>query len=170
MNFLIRFKEEEGFIARGGCAVILMIILFIGTIIGLIDGITSDDWSVFSYCAGFLVLNLIINAIIFGINKSRASSNYSSYNNYNYKKKESRDINIKESINEIDLREDERRRIKEWNEMIVRERVEKEMINLNSSDTEIKGTSDTAVKFCRYCGKRLPDYAIYCKYCGKQIK
>jgi len=71
MNFYKRLKNENGFIARGGCAIVLMILLFIGTIVGLVIGLTSDDWSLFAYCGGFLILNIIITLIIFAVNKSR---------------------------------------------------------------------------------------------------
>jgi len=175
MSFKGNLKKEDGLIARGGCAVFLIVILFIGAIFGFIIGIASDDWSLFSFFGGFLILNIIINAIIYGVNKSRENSYSSYYNKDNLRGIEKKELNIKEDNIVIDLREDEKRRIKEWNEIIELEKVEKEKVGgnpINSKDKsiEVKEEKESNIKFCKYCGNKLPANANFCKFCGKKIE
>ncbi len=95
-NFLLnRLKKEDGvFIVRGGCATIFMIILFIGFIFELIQGLVTGEWDGFAFCAGLLILNLLINIkYILSITSRRREANdwedtYIDETNYNNYKKE----------------------------------------------------------------------------------
>ena len=69
MNF-IGLKNESGILRlRGGLALIFLIALAVGTIVGLIIGAFSGDWYIASICGFLLLINIIINLVIFIINK-----------------------------------------------------------------------------------------------------
>lgn len=100
-NFLLnRLKKEDGAcVLHGGCATIFMIILFIGFIFELIQGLVTGEWDGFAFCAGLLILNLLINIkyILSIIRRRREANDWEdiSINETNY------DSNSKETI--IDL-------------------------------------------------------------------
>lgn len=68
-------KDESGFILRGKIVIILLIIFAIGTIVGILIGYFSGDWSVSYLFGSLLLLNVIINLPILFINMIREAIN-----------------------------------------------------------------------------------------------
>ena len=70
-NIINTLQEESGVLLRGGCALVAIIALGVGVVVGLIIGIASGDWYVLSVCGGLLIISLVITLISYGFNKIR---------------------------------------------------------------------------------------------------
>ena len=190
MNFIINrkkhvfkliklFKNEDGLILRGGCAIAFMVVLAIGAFIGLIVGLTTDDWSIFFGCGGLLILNLIINAIIYGVNKGKENRYYEKYyNNYNTKleKMVQKDIYKKDNFKETNIILNEETQDPITSNIDNRidvepiEEIEFKKDKTFQSNPELPSFKQDLNIFCPACGTQLPNNAMYCMKCGRNIK
>lgn len=172
-NLVLMLQNEDGLILRGGCAVAFMVMLAIGVVIGFFVGVFGGDWYLFGWCLLFLIINLIINGIIYAINSRRRSRDNYYYTPSNSNKSEDgleydklNDNYGQSHYSKLDNNGEQR----DYVETSASDIDDKSKNNNFQLTFPLSSNESKDYIFCTYCGAKLPDYASYCSQCGKKLK